>query len=160
MIKQHFSCDCDTGLTAQVEVLATGNEDTDNANVQREIRQVQKRKGNLRVVQGRGFEVGDTAVVDFDAARADTGEVFPGAKRVKTQLDSDSADMQFLPGAYRDFFLPAVLCSVLPSCAVVRCSAPCRAAICCAIACCVVHLYGNEQDERTMLVEYRTVPHQ
>ena len=100
MTQRYVCCDCDKGLTAQVEVLATGNEDTDTANVQREIRQVQKRKGKLRVVQGQGFEVGDTAVVDFDAARADTGEVFPGAKRVKTQLDSDSADMQFLPGVY------------------------------------------------------------
>lgn len=83
-----------------MEVVATGDDNTDQVNVQREIRQVQKRKGDLRVVQGRGFEVGDTAVVDFDAARADTGEVFSGAKREKTHLDSDSADMQFLPGEH------------------------------------------------------------
>lgn len=53
----------------------------------------------VQVVQGRGLKKGDTAVVDFDARRTDTGEVFAGAKRRKTQLDTDSADIQFLPGA-------------------------------------------------------------
>ena len=50
------------------------------------------------MVQGRGLQVGDAALVDFDAKRTDTGEVFEGAKRRKTHMDTDSADMQFLPG--------------------------------------------------------------
>lgn len=52
----------------------------------------------MQVVQGRGLKVGDAALVDFDAKQTDTGEVFQGAKRRKTHMDTDSADMQFLPG--------------------------------------------------------------
>lgn len=96
--------------------MATGNDDTDKANVQRELRQVLKRKSTLNVVHGRGFEVGDTAIVDFEAARADTGEVFPGATRSKTQLDSDSADVEFLPGEC------LWLCCALPCHAMLRCA--------------------------------------
>lgn len=54
--------------------------------------------GLLQVVQGRGLQLGDAALVDFDAKQTDTGEVFQGAKRRKTHMDTDSADMQFLPG--------------------------------------------------------------
>ena len=119
-----------------MEVVATGDDNTDQANVQREIRQVLKRKGDLRVVQGRGFQVGDTAVVDFDAARADTGEVFSGAKRVKTQLDSDSADMQFLPGQH---WTEPLHCSVLSDAVicwtVLNCAALGSAVLSCAGCC-------------------------
>ena len=106
---------CQLGCS-QVEVVATGDESTDQKAMQQEVRQIQKRKGNLRVVQGQGFQLGDTAVVDFEAKRADTGEAFPQTRRVKTQLDSDSSDVQFLPGGS----LPSrtsftTLCSCSPS---------------------------------------------
>ena len=60
-------------------------------------------------MQGRGLEKGDAALVDFDAQRTDTGEVFAGAKRRKTHMDTDSADMQFLPGVTSLSFCPLTL---------------------------------------------------
>ncbi|KAL3161045.1 hypothetical protein ABBQ38_009428 [Trebouxia sp. C0009 RCD-2024] len=82
----------------KVEVAAAGDEESDQAKVEHELLQIQKRKGGLKVVQGRGLQLGDAALVDFDARRTDTGEVFEGAKRRKTHMDTASADMQFLPG--------------------------------------------------------------
>ena len=64
----------------------------------------------MQVVQGRGLQLGDAALVDFDAKLSDTGEVFEGAKRRKTHMDTDSADMQFLPGL--DLVHPAFMCIV------------------------------------------------
>ena len=75
-----------------------GDDKTDRAKVEQELLQVRKKKGGLKVVQGRGLQKGDAALVDFDAKRQDTGEIFQGAKRRKTHMDTDSADMQFLPG--------------------------------------------------------------
>ena len=84
----------------QVDVTATGDDESDRAKVAQELMQLRKKKGALGVVQGRGLQLGDAALVDFDAKRSDTGEQFPGAKRRKTHMDTDSADMQFLPGAF------------------------------------------------------------
>ncbi len=86
----------------QVEVTAVGDDESDRAKVAQEIMQVRKKKGGLKVVQGRGLQLGDAALIDFDAKRSDTGEEFPGAKRRKTHMDTDSADMQFLPGRVFD----------------------------------------------------------
>ena len=82
----------------QVEVRAVGDDTTDRAKVEQELLQIRKKKGGLKVVVGRGLQLGDAALVDFDAKKRDTGEVFQGAKRRKTHMDTDSADMQFLPG--------------------------------------------------------------
>lgn len=82
----------------KVEVRATGDDSTARAKVEQELLRVRKKKGGLTVVQGRGLQIGDSAVVDFDAKRSDTGQEFQGSKRRKTTLDTDSADMQFLPG--------------------------------------------------------------
>ncbi|KAL0050013.1 hypothetical protein WJX82_002734 [Trebouxia sp. C0006] len=82
----------------KVEVTAVGDDESDRAKVAQEIMQVRKKKGGLKVVQGRGLQLGDAALIDFDAKRSDTGEEFAGAKRRKTHMDTDSADMQFLPG--------------------------------------------------------------
>ncbi len=84
----------------QVEVTAAGDDNTDQAKVAQELLKLKKKKSDLKVVQGRGVQLGDSAVVDFDARQSDTGEEFQGAKRRKTTLDTDSADMQFLPGQY------------------------------------------------------------
>lgn len=81
-----------------MEVKSVGNDETDRAKVQQELLQIRKRKGGLKVVQGRGLQLGDAALVDFDAKQTDTGQVFQGAQRRKTHMDTDSADMQFLPG--------------------------------------------------------------
>ena len=81
-----------------MEVRATGDDSTARAKVEQELLRVRKKKGGLTVVQGRGLQIGDSAVVDFDAKRSDTGQEFQGSKRRKTTLDTDSADMQFLPG--------------------------------------------------------------
>lgn len=81
-----------------MEVTAVGDDESDRAKVTQEIMQVRKKKGGLKVVQGRGLQLGDAALIDFDAKRSDTGEEFAGAKRRKTHMDTDSADMQFLPG--------------------------------------------------------------
>ena len=88
-----------------MEVTAVGDDESDRAKVAQEIMQVRKKKGGLKVVQGRGLQLGDAALIDFDAKRSDTGEEFAGAKRRKTHMDTDSADMQFLPGR---FFNPEV----------------------------------------------------
>jgi len=87
---------------SQVEVTAVGDDESDRAKVAQEIMQVRKKKGGLKVVQGRGLQLGDAALIDFDAKRSDTGEEFAGAKRRKTHMDTDSADMQFLPGKFFD----------------------------------------------------------
>ncbi len=85
-----------------MEVTAVGDDESDRAKVAQEIMQVRKKKGGLKVVQGRGLQLGDAALIDFDAKRTDTGEEFAGAKRRKTHMDTDSADMQFLPGRLFD----------------------------------------------------------
>ena len=85
-----------------MEVTAVGDDESDRAKVAQEIMQVRKKKGGLKVVQGRGLQLGDAALIDFDAKRSDTGEEFAGAKRRKTHMDTDSADMQFLPGRLLD----------------------------------------------------------
>ena len=85
-----------------MEVTAVGDDESDRAKVAQEIMQVRKKKGGLKVVQGRGLQLGDAALIDFDAKRSDTGEEFAGAKRRKTHMDTDSADMQFLPGRVLD----------------------------------------------------------
>ena len=92
----------------QVEVQTVGDDNTDRAKVEQELLQVRKKKGGLKVVQGRGLQKGDAALVDFDAKKQDAGVVFQGAKRCKMHMDTDSADMQFLPG-----HLPVLLAMAL-----------------------------------------------
>lgn len=105
---------------SQVQVTAVGDDESDRAKVAQEIMQVRKKKGGLKVVQGRGLQLGDAALIDFDAKRSDTGEEFAGAKRRKTHMDTDSADMQFLPGKFFDLnvaFVTGVLFLwLLPCC--------------------------------------------
>jgi len=121
-----------------VEVTAVGDDESDRAKVAQEIMQVRKKKGGLKVVQGRGLQLGDAALIDFDAKRSDTGEEFPGAKRRKTHMDTDSADMQFLPGRVLD---PKVLVvnAVLSVCCPVVVT---RAKATCCWLCAHVYLVG------------------
>ena len=123
-------------------MVATGDESTDQRAVQQEVRQILKKKGTLKVVQDQKFQLGDVAVVDFDARRADTGQPFPGANRVRTQLDSDSSDMQFLPGQLSGCCCAAlcfaVLCCAMLCCAVPCCTVPCCALLCPAVPCCAL----------------------
>jgi len=78
----------------------TVQEVTDAANnaaiVDQKMRQLSKEGAQMRVVTGRGVEKGDVVVIDFDAAVE--GEQIPGAMRQGMQLDTDTADEDFLPG--------------------------------------------------------------
>lgn len=73
---------------------------TDAANnaaiVDQKMRQLSKEGAQMRVVTGRGVQKGDVVVIDFDASVE--GEQIPGAMRQGMQLDTDTADEEFLPG--------------------------------------------------------------
>ncbi len=56
-------------------------------------------QGTLRVAVGRPLQMGDIVILDFDATRADEGEPILGAKRAGLRLDTETADLEFLPGA-------------------------------------------------------------
>jgi len=62
----------------------------------KKLRQLQKEGSQLTVVTGRGIEKGDVVILDFDAYI--NGEQIPGAVRQGMQLDTDTADEDFLPG--------------------------------------------------------------
>jgi len=82
-----------------ITVAAVSSEDADKAKADAKLRTLQKeRGGQMRVVNGRGVQRGDMAIVDFDAAVEETGEAIPGAARQGMQLDTDTADEAFLPG--------------------------------------------------------------
>ncbi len=78
----------------------TVTEVTDAANnaaiVDQKMRQLSKEGAQMRVVTGRGVQKGDVVVIDFDASVE--GEQIPGAMRQGMQLDTDTADEDFLPG--------------------------------------------------------------
>ncbi|EFN57828.1 hypothetical protein CHLNCDRAFT_143244 [Chlorella variabilis] len=82
----------------QVTVESAGDEASDAAEVERRLVSIRKGQAKLRVVADRGLQPGDLAIVDFSAARADTGEELVGATRQSMRLDTDDADETFLPG--------------------------------------------------------------
>ena len=60
-----------------MDVEAAGSEESDHTAVARMLQSLRKEEGTLRVVTGRGLQVGDVVIVDFDAARADGGSPPP-----------------------------------------------------------------------------------
>lgn len=56
--------------------------------VQRKIWASLKARGSLRVASQRGVEMGDVAIINFVALRAETGEEITGSRQVKMHLDT------------------------------------------------------------------------
>ncbi|GMH39256.1 hypothetical protein BSKO_07154 [Bryopsis sp. KO-2023] len=86
----------------KVEVQASGNEESDKATVEFEIRQMLKQKAINRIVAHRGLENGDLAILDIDFIRLDRNESIPGMKQDKFAFDTDMKDdlklFQYLEG--------------------------------------------------------------
>jgi trigger factor len=81
-----------------VTVEAASSDAAAAAEAERMLAAVRKETGAMRVAVGRGLAHGDVAVIDFDAARADTGEPIPGAKRDGMKMDTEIADAEWIPG--------------------------------------------------------------
>ncbi len=64
----------------------------DEREVEAKLLQLRKRKGTLRVVVGRPLKLGDMAIIDFAATRADSGEAIEGSLRRGMQLDTALGD--------------------------------------------------------------------
>jgi trigger factor len=79
-----------------VTVTEVTNEANNAAIVEQKMRQLSKEGAQMKVVAGRGVEKGDVVIIDFDASI--DGEQIPGAMRQGMQLDTDTADEDFLPG--------------------------------------------------------------
>lgn len=82
----------------QVAVESAGDEASDAQAVEDKVLSLRKGQAKLRVVADRGLQRGDLAIVDFSAARVDNGEDLLGATRKSMRLDTDDADVTFLPG--------------------------------------------------------------
>ena len=85
-------------LLLQVTVESSGDAASDEVAVDAKLLNMRKGQAKLRVVADRGLQQGDLAIVDFSAARVDTGEELVGAARQSMRLDTDDADTTFLPG--------------------------------------------------------------
>jgi hypothetical protein len=83
-----------------VTVESSGDAASDEAAVDAKLLNMRKGQAKLRVVAERGLQQGDLAIVDFSAARVDTGEELVGAARQSMRLDTDDADTTFLPGGW------------------------------------------------------------
>lgn len=83
-------------LTVTVE--SAGDAAADEAVVDGKLLNMRKGQAKLRVVADRGLQQGDLAIVDFSAARVDSGEELVGAARQSMRLDTDDANTTFLPG--------------------------------------------------------------
>ena len=81
-------------------VESAGDAASDEAAVDAKLLNMRKGQAKLRVVADRGLQQGDLAIVDFSAARVDTGEELVGAARQSMRLDTDDADTTFLPGGW------------------------------------------------------------
>jgi hypothetical protein len=80
-----------------VEIDAAVDDDEIRKSVQKKIWASLKDKGSLRVVNHRGVEMGDVAVVNFVAMRAETGKEISGSRQVKMHLDTvEGEDMMGL----------------------------------------------------------------
>eukprot|EP00210_Caulerpa_lentillifera_P004392 g4190.t1 len=76
----------------KIDVEDIGDELTDRANVDRYIRTFLKRSGTQRIVQNRGLDFGDVAILDFEFVRPDNREPLPSLKQEKFQFDTDLPD--------------------------------------------------------------------
>ena len=79
-----------------ITVTEVTNAANNAAIVDQKMRQLSKEGAQMRVVAGRGVEKGDVVIIDFDASV--DGQQIPGAMRQGMQLDTDTADEDFLPG--------------------------------------------------------------
>lgn len=75
-----------------IDVEDIGDDGTDRENVEQYIRTFLKNKGTQRIVQGRGLERGDVAILDFEFLRPDNREPLPSLKQDKFQFDTDLPD--------------------------------------------------------------------
>lgn len=83
----------------KVSVHASHNDATVQQKADANLRILLKeRGGDLTVVSDRGVQAGDVVIVDFDAAVAETDERIPGAARQGMKLDTETADVDFMPG--------------------------------------------------------------
>jgi trigger factor len=82
-----------------VKVSNPQNSEADiDAAVNKKFRMLLKEGASLRVVSGRGVQMGDVVIIDFSARVAESGEPIPGTDRKGMQLDTETADESFLPG--------------------------------------------------------------
>ncbi|KAI8112358.1 hypothetical protein M9434_003681 [Picochlorum sp. BPE23] len=79
-----------------ITVTEVTNDERNAAIVEKKLRQLSKEGADMSVVSGRGVKTGDVVIIDFDASI--NGEPIPGAMRQGMQLDTDTADEDFLPG--------------------------------------------------------------
>ena len=80
-----------------VTVEAASDDARDQKTAEKRFRALLKEGGTLRVVTGRGVQMGDVTIVDFDATAEETKEAIPGASRRGMQLDTETADEEFIP---------------------------------------------------------------
>ena len=79
-----------------ITVTDVTNDERNAAIVEQKMRQLSKEGAEMKIVSGRGVQKGDVVIIDFDASI--DGEQIPGAMRQGMQLDTDTADEDFLPG--------------------------------------------------------------
>jgi trigger factor len=79
-----------------ITVTDVTNDERNAAIVEQKMRQLAKEGAEMKIVTGRGVQKGDVVIIDFDASI--NGEQIPGAMRQGMQLDTDTADEDFLPG--------------------------------------------------------------
>ena len=79
-----------------ITVTEVTNAANNAAIVDQKMRQLSKEGAQMRVDAARGVQKGDVVIIDFDAAV--DGQQIPGAARQGMQLDTDTADEDFLPG--------------------------------------------------------------
>ena len=80
------------GLMVQVEVERSELEGKEEEAVEKRLLAARKERGKLHVVQGRGLQQGDVAVLDMAARIAATGEPVQGGRQQGLQLDTDNPE--------------------------------------------------------------------
>lgn len=83
----------------QLELEPVASEDAIRERAEMRIKGSLKETGSLRIVQGRGLQTGDVAVIDFELRRKDSDEPIEGTKQVDRQFDTEASEEAVqLPG--------------------------------------------------------------
>ena len=86
-------------LCLQIEVDAKPGEEAIKRSAEEKVKAGLKEVGSLRIVQGRGLQTGDVAVIDIELRRKEDNEVIEGSQQFAKQIDTAAArDTVELPG--------------------------------------------------------------
>lgn len=83
----------------QIEMQASPSEEELRDSAQEKVKAGLKEVGSLRIVQNRGLEIGDVAVIDIELRRKEDGELIEGSQQTSKQIDTATAQYTVeLPG--------------------------------------------------------------